>query len=234
MKVHLIQSAISRFIRDHLDPQDTRWYLAHEIVQAFHDHWSPPIPATLASVYDQCLHSSISQRWWKREHYRPKEIMLQLIAADPELATIAWKDLANNSAPLDGRISRFEYYCNELLQIHRQQHIRSVETYHHQDAAMMSLYLAGLQPDRYMLYPGLEAFAGFCREIGSPDIPRVDDLVRYMKVAAIVFTYLQRDESFEALIGARDASHHKIKVIPGQIAYEVIRYAGMDFKPDRE
>lgn len=234
MKVHLLQSAIARYVADHLDPKDTRWYLAHEIVNTFHIHWSPPQPSTLAAIYDQCLSSTISQRWWKREQYRPKEIMLQLIAADPELATIAWKDLANANAFLDGRLSRFEYYCNDLLQIHRQQNIRSVETYHHQDAPMVSLYLAGLQPDRYALYPGLVAFAGFCRAIGSPDIPKVDDLLRYMKVVSIVHTYLQRDASYLDLIRVRDASLHKIPLLPFQMTYEVIRYAGMDFKPDSE
>jgi hypothetical protein len=234
MKVHLLQSVISRFVSDHLDPQDSRWYLPHEIIHAFRDHWSPPQPSTLAGMYDQCLSSTISQRWWKREYYRPKEIMLLLIKADPELATIAWKDLSNNAATLDGRLSRFDYYCNELLQIHRQQNIRSVESYHHQDAHILSLYLAGLQPDQYALYPGLEAFAGFCKAIGSPDIPKVDDLVRYMKVAAIVHNYLQKDERYEQLITARTSSFHKIPLAPFQVSYEVIRYAGMDFKPEAE
>lgn len=231
MKVHLLQSVISRCITDHLHLQNTRWYLPHEIVHQFNTHWSPPQPSTLANIYDQCLTSTISQRWWKREQYRPKEIMLQLIAADPELATIAWKDLANTSASLDGRLSRFDYYCTDLLQLHRQQHFRSVETYHHQDATMLSLYLAGLQPNQYALYPGLTAFAGFCKAIGSPDIPKVDDLVRYMKVASIVNTYLQRDVRYVQLIEARSASTPKEILIPFQLAYEVILYAGMDFKP---
>lgn len=231
MKVHLLQSAIFRYINDHLDPLDIGWYLPHEIVHQFNTHWSSPQPSSLAAIYDQCLTSTISQRWWKREQYRPKEIMLQLIAADPELATIAWKDLANTTASLDGRLSRFDYYCNELLQLHRQQHFRSVETYHHQDASMLSLYLAGLQPDQYALYPGLTAFVGFCKAIGSPDIPKVDDLVRYMKVASIVNTYLLRDELYAELIKARSSSSHKLITLPFQITYEVILYVGMEYKP---
>lgn len=232
MKVHLLQATIARFIADHLDPNDTRWYLPHEIVNNFNTHWSSPQPDSLAAIYDQCLTSAISQRWWKREQYRPKEIMMQLIAADPELATIAWKDLANTNATLDGRLSRFDYYCNELLQLHRQQHFRSVETYHHQDAHMLSLYLAGLQPEQYVLYPGVDAFAGFCKTIGSPDIPKVDDLVRYMKVASIVNTYLQRDAGYDQLIAIRTSSMHKVRCMPFQLAYEVILYTGMEGKTE--
>ena len=34
-------------------------------------------------------------------------------------------------------------------------------------------------------------FKTFCKAIGSPDMPVIDDLVRYQKIAAIVFTFLQ-------------------------------------------
>jgi len=158
--------------------------------------------------------------------------MLQLIEAESELAAIAWKDLANESSALDGRLSRFEYYCNELLQIHRQKNIRSVETYHHQDAPMISLYLAGMYPDKYLLYPGLEIFQSFCRAIGSPDIPVVDDFVRYLKVAGIVFTFLKKNEKYQALLQQRDPSLHKVPVIPLLISYELIEWEGEKYKSD--
>jgi len=177
-------------------------------------------------VYDQCLRSEYSQRWWKKDNYRPKEIMINLIEADPELATIAWKDLANDSASLDGRLYRFNYYCDELLQLHRHHHSRSVETYHHQDAPILSLYLAGLFPEKYSLYPGLETFRSFCKAVGSPDIPVIDDLVRYMKMASIGFTFLQRDKNFERLADHRDPDRHKVKFIPFQLSYEFIAFGG--------
>jgi hypothetical protein len=129
MKLHLLEKAIDQFIASALRTDSIDWYYPHALVSEFHTHWSAPIQQSLKEIYDHCLRSEISQRWWKREQYRPKEIMLDLIDADPELATIAWKDLANDTATLDGRLSRFEYYCNELLQIHRQKHFRSVETY---------------------------------------------------------------------------------------------------------
>ena len=177
-------------------------------------------------MYDQCLWSEYSQRWWKRDHYRPKEIMMALIDADPELAAIAWKDLANGVGSLDGRLSRFDYYCNELLQIHRHKPPGSLESYHYQDAPVISLYLSGLFPDKYALYPGIEIFKNFCKAIGSQDIPVVDDLVRYMKVAAIVFTYLQRNTDFEKLKLHRTSPIHKVSMIPFLLSYEVIHFAG--------
>lgn len=230
MKVHLLEKAIEQFLSAGLTNDATDWYYPHSLVGEFQAHWTTPSPEVIEEIYNQVLRSEYSQRWWKREQYRPKEIMLSLIQADPELAAIAWKDLANEDASLDGRLSRFEYYCDELLKLHRQKHFRSVETYHHQDASIVSLYLAGLCPEKYALYPGLDIFQNFCRVIGSPDIPKVDDLVRYMKVAAIVNTFLQRNSKYVLLIAQRDPSRHKVRLIPFLISYEVIAHAGGNTK----
>jgi hypothetical protein len=226
MKVHLLEKAIDHFITTSLFEDSADWHYPHAMVNEFHSNWSSPDQTSLHDIYAQCLRSEFSQRWWKRENYRPKEIMLTLIEADPELAVIAWKDFANEKASLDGRLSRFDYYCNELLQIHRQKNFRAVETYHHQDAAILSLYLAGLFPDTYALYPGIDIFQSFCRAIGSPDIPVVDDLVRYKKITSIVYTFLQKHTSFPILLERRQASSHKIVNIPYLMSYEVVLLEG--------
>jgi len=226
MKLHLLEALISDFVITQLKTKAVDWYFAHGLVGHFHSYWRPPDPESLLATYDQSLKSEYSQRWWKRDNYRPKEIMMKLIKADPELASIAWKDLANDAASLDGRLYRFNYYCDELLQLHRQHHSLSVETYHHQDASMVSLYLAGLFPEKYSLYPGLEDFRSFCKEVGSPDIPVIDDLARYAKVASIVYTFLQRNNNFEKLSGLREDENQRVKYIPFQVTYELMLYAG--------
>jgi hypothetical protein len=230
MKLHLLETAIDQYLSKQWINDSTDWYYLHSMVNEFHTNWRTPDQHTLKEVYDQSLKSEFSQRWWKRDGYRPKEIMLHLIDADPELAAIAWKDLSNDKATLDGRLSRFEYYCSELLQIHRQKNIRSVESYHHQDASIMSLYLSGLFPEQYALYPGLDTFQSFCRAIGSPDIPVIDDLVRYMKVASIVFTFLKKNAQYPKLIALRDPTFHKIPFIPFLTSCEIITFEGERFK----
>ena len=230
MKLHLLEKAIDHFLSSHLRADDIEWYFPHDLVNEFQAHWTTPTPINLKEVYDHCLHSEYSQRWWKRDQYRPKEIMLQLIDAEIELAIVAWKDLSNESATLEGRLDRFDYYCNELLLIHRQKNFRSVESYHHQDASIISLYLAGMYPEKYLLYPGLDVFQSFCRAIGSPEIPVISDLVRYMKVANIVFTFLKKNEKYQRLIQQRDPSMHKVVLVPFLISYEVIEAEGQRFK----
>ena len=200
------------------------------MVNTFHKTWEPPSEETLHHVYDLSLKSEYTLRWWKRENYRPKDIMLQLIDANPGLATIAWKDLFNQEAGIEGRLSRFDFYCDDLLRLYRKKDIRALDTHHHQDASMVSLYLAGRFPEAFALYPGLEVFQTFCKAIGSPDIPVVDDLNRYMKVAKLVFTFLQKDEQFLKLIEQRSNVKHKILVAPYQVSYELILEEGTKFK----
>ncbi|MEP6647694.1 MAG: hypothetical protein ABJC12_11455 [Saprospiraceae bacterium] len=222
MKLHLLEELIREFFNTQLNTSGIDWIYPQSMVLHFHSNWTKPEASQLLSMYDQALKSDFTQRWWKREKYRPKEIMLELIKTDPELATIAWKDLSNDAASLDGRLYRFNYYCDELLALHRHQNVLSVESYHHQDASIVSLYLAGLFPSKYTLYPGLDVFRSFCKNVGSPDIPVVDDLVRYSKVANIVFTFLKKDPNFERLSELRASQAANISIIPFQISYELI------------
>jgi hypothetical protein len=225
MKVHLMEAAVREFIGEQLSTPTEGWYFPHSIVDHFHTCWYADVQGSLSDKYDRALRSEISQRWWKRDAYRPKEIMLQLISTDPELAAIAWKDLQQDHAQLEGRLSRFNYYCDQLLLMYRGAHPRAIETYHHQDAGMMSLYLAGLFPEKYTLYPGLDIFQSFCRVTGSPEIPKVDDLVRYMKIASICMSFLRQHNQFPTLLQQRSGEVHRIKCIPMVIVYEFILHA---------
>jgi hypothetical protein len=230
MKHHLLQKAIVDFIESQFESDTVDWYLPHSIVSRFHAEWQHLADLGLKETYDQCLRSEISNRWWKKDNKDAKEIMLQLIDADPELAAIAWKDLQQPQANLEGRLSRFNYYCEQLLDIYRSRHINSIETYHHQDASMLSLYLAGLFPETYSLYPGLVAFQSFCKAVGSPDIPKVDDLVRYRKVVTIIFNFLEKNDRFDALLQWRTPPMHMVPCIPFQITYEVVNYTASVFQ----
>ena len=231
MKLHLLENLIDRFISSGLKSDDTDWYFTHSIVDHFHKTWFALSSLGLKEQYDQSLRSDISQRWWKRDHYRPKEIMLKLIDADIELSAIAFKDLANESATLEGRLSRFNFYAEELLQMHRKNKTRDIETHHHQDAGILSLYLAGWYPEKYILYPGLDIFQSFCKSVGSPDIPVVDDLPRLNKVGAIIYKYLQKNIQFNDLIAQRSNANHKINFLPYQAAYDVIIFTSKANEP---
>lgn len=224
MKLHQLQNVIDQFLEHELQQDQTDWYFPHSIVGHFHTTWNDPQNDRLRDRYDKALKSEISQRWWKGDQYRPKDIMLTLMSTDEELASIAFKDLSNDAATLDGRLSRFNFYSEELMTMYRRNNTRDIESHHHQDAAIISLYLAGMFPDKYALYPGLREFQSYCKVVGSPEIPVVDDLPRYMKIAAIVFKFLQQHKHYTSLIQKRTRDH-KIKWLPYQTCYEAILFA---------
>lgn len=226
MKLHLLEDGLSRFLEVSLADTSGAWGYPHALVDTFHLHWRTPDSANLADVFDECLQSRHTQRWWKRDQYRPKEIMLMLIAADPELAVIAWRDLANEAASLEGRIDRFGYYCQDILAALRKRDLRIADTHHHQDAGILSLYLAGMYPDKYALYPGLAAFQTFCRLVQSPNIPQVDDLPRYMKIAGIVHTRLRQDARYTQWEGLRRGGESPPPFRSFQTAFEAITWLG--------
>ena len=225
MKLHQLHNVIDQFLEQELRRDDTDWYFPHSIVLQFHDTWNDPLIDRLKDRYDKALKSEISQRWWKGDQYRPKDIMLTLIETDEELASIAFKDLANDTATLDGRLSRFTFYAEELVTMYRRNNPRDIESHHHQDAAIISLYLSGMFPDKYTLYAGLREFQSYCKVVGSPEIPVIDDLPRYMKVAAIVFKFLQQHKNYAALVKNRNSSNHKVKWLPYQTCYEIFLFA---------
>src|SRR5688572_18119590 len=105
MKLHLLEDLIDHFLQKQLQADDPAWLLPHSLVDHFHHSWIKFQGMGLKDRLDLSMQSDISQRWWKRENYRPKELLLKLIHVDDELATIAFKDLANDSATLDGRLS---------------------------------------------------------------------------------------------------------------------------------
>lgn len=225
MKLHQLQNVIDQFLTHELQNDHSNWYFPHTIVSHFHAIWTDKGIEKLRDRYDKALKSEISQRWWKRDQYFPREIMLTLITTDEELASIAFKDLANESGSLEGRLSRFTFYAEELITMYRRNNPRDIESHHHQDAAIISLYLAGMFPEKYTLYPGLREFQSYCSLVGSPQLPVVDDLPRYMKVAAIVFKFLQQHKQYGALADKRNSSDHKIKWLPCQTSYEIIMFS---------
>lgn len=222
MKLHLVEARINSFLESQIHSKSTDWYFPHKLVDQFHRNWTGVTEESLTSHYEQALKSDISQSWWKRDNYRPREIMLELIRIDPTLSWVAWKNLSDDHMMLDGRIDRFQYYCDTIIQTLRKADPRSILTHHHQDASIISLYLAGMFPEKYALYPGLQMFASFCKQIESPQIPVVDDLNRYAKVTAIILKYIRQNPLYPELEKKRMHPSHRNPFIASQVVYEIV------------
>ena len=87
-----------------------RW----EAMSHFKDHWNIDAP-DFGKMYDESLSSQVTQRLWKRENWRPKEVMLELINLEPDFARKSFRNLFDETANIETRISMFKFACDELL-----------------------------------------------------------------------------------------------------------------------
>ena len=170
-----------------------------ESQRIFQENWDLRTD-NLAAVYDASLQNSQTRRLWKRENYEPKRMMLAFFEMEPDYLHYLFADLFNEDKEVSGRAQRFVFYCDELLRMYKEKHPASIENnhYHDDNYGMVSLYLAFRFPDRYVPYQ-FDTFRALLRQLGSPDLPAVNDLDRYFKVMRTLFKMMQQKETLPAL-----------------------------------
>lgn len=180
----------------------------YALLEHFRSQWTFDTE-DFAAMYDRCLQSDVTRRWWKRESYRPKEVMLLLIEREDQYVRQAFKELFNESRAVENRIDRFVFYCDEILRMYKKTQTRSIENNHYQDSTIISLYLAALYPDTYTLYPGRMLFNRALLALGATGTGEKDDLTRFFKLTRTVYTYITKDPSVSDLIdnGLRPQGH---------------------------
>jgi hypothetical protein len=148
------------------------------------------------NMYDRALQNSTTKRLWLREAYEPKAMMQKLIAFQPDFARNMFEDLFNEDKQLEGRVSRFTFYCDTLLEAYREEYPLKIDNshYHHDDYHMVFLYLAFRYPQRYTLYDAT-AFRQLLQTLGSHDIPKVNDVERFTKVVHTLHKFLRKEEA---------------------------------------
>jgi len=192
MKLDILQLQIADFAHA-LGSRDSNIHAyKYAMLDNFRTHWTFDTE-DFGAMYDRALQSDVTRRWWKRTNYRPKDVMLLLIAQEEQYVREAFKELFNESKVAENRVDRFVFYCDELLRMYKKANPRSVENNHYQDSVMISLYLAALYPDRYTLYPGPELFNRALGVLGAQGTGTQDDLPRFFKLTRTLYTYLLKN-----------------------------------------
>lgn len=179
-------------------PSEERLYY-WESQRIFQETWDLEA-MDFAKMLDQSLQNTQTRRLWNRENYEPKRVMLLFIGMQPDFPRQLFGDLFNETRDVTGRMDRFLFYCDELLQDYRRMHPRSPENshYHNDDYQMISIYLAFRYPDRYAPYH-YEVFRELMIRLGSPDIPQNNDPERYFKVMRTLQGLLNKQEQISQL-----------------------------------
>lgn len=196
MVLSKIQSAITAYknwlntVKQH--PNVYKW----ESVQHFQDNWNLDT-ADPAAMFERCFQNSETRRLWQTENWEPKRMMHEFWKFDPMTVRLMFDDLFNETRPVEGRIGRFVFGCDTVLQDYKKAKASSVDNNHyHGDYQMIAIYLAFRYPESYAPYE-LAAFQRCMTQFAARDIPQQHDLPRYFKVLNTLMTFLEKDPEVE-------------------------------------
>lgn len=191
-----IQSSVAAY-KNWLCAQKTHPF-AHkwESLQHFQDNWNLDA-ADPADMFERSFQNTETRRMWQTAQWYPKRMMTEFWKFDPMTVRLMFNDLLNETKEVEGRIGRFLFGCDALLQDYKKAKVTTVENNHyHGDFQMIALYLAFRYPDNYAPYD-FPVFQTTLTRFGSRDIPQQNDLARYFKVLRTLRTFIDKDPEIE-------------------------------------
>lgn len=191
-----IQSSVTAY-KNWLCAQKTHPF-AHkwESLQHFQDNWNLDA-ADPADMFERSFQNTETRRMWQTAQWYPKRMMTEFWKFDPMTVRLMFNDLLNETKEVEGRIGRFLFGCDALLQDYKKAKVTTVENNHyHGDFQMIALYLAFRYPDSYAPYD-FPVFQMTLTRFGSRDIPQQNDLARYFKVLRTLRTFIDKDPEIE-------------------------------------
>ncbi len=213
MQLKLIQADMAAY-KEFLGTSKAEKFLhIWESQQLFQEQWDLEAPE-ITQMYDRSLQNSQTKRLWKREAYEPKRMMLAFMEMQADFVGYMFKDLFNEEKSIGGRVDRFVFHCDELLQEYKQQFPRSIDNnhYHGDRYQMLSLYLTFRFPELYTYYDGI-AFWKVLGRWGTANLPAADDFERFCKISRTIYTLLAKDEELLQLHEKRliEGKHYQEK-----------------------
>lgn len=188
-KINAYLDAFEAYLQE--EEGDERIYV-WESQKLWQENWNLETPEP-AAMYRRSLQNSTTRRLWNRESYEPKAIMLRFAKLQPEYFRQMFSDLFNEQKEVAGRLSRFTYYCDQLLEMLREKHPkRAFPSHFHDDGyEISSLYLCFQYPEQYLPYR-LDLFQKAMHKLGAPKPVLTHDTERYFKVAKTLDSMLQK------------------------------------------
>ena len=89
-------------------------------------------------------------------------------------------------------MDRFIFYCDELMKAYREKYPLKIENHHYHHYKIISLYLSFCYPEQYALYD-FEVFRQTMINLGSRNIPELNDVERFFKISRTLAKFLAKD-----------------------------------------
>ena len=146
------------------------------------------------SNFKQSFKSTISTRLWKGDNFYPIDVMMDFIEYEKEIIRSLFRDLYDETKSVDGRMQRFVFYCDQLINEIRDRG-KIYPTHYHENYYMPSLYLSMEYPDKYWFYD-IEIFGKAIIQLGDQRPLPAHDIERYYKILNLLNNLLVKEDSF--------------------------------------
>lgn len=140
---------------------------------------------------DKAFYNSQSKRFWEQS----KKILLLFAKQDATMLAMMFRDLYNEEKSLSGRIDRFKFYSDHLLETLLLTNLK-LENNHFQTTEMVYYYLSLNYPEKYCPYVHKD-FIKTMEMLEIKDVPLVYDPERFFKISRILNKYLFENQAVQ-------------------------------------
>lgn len=167
--------------------------LLYQLTENWQKSWDIDV-LDLYQVYNNSLENWHTRRLWVGENYEPKKMMLEFLSTDREFVREMFRDLFNNEKEVMGRMDRFVFHCDSLLESYKEKNRSSIQNRHYHDDGykILSLYLSLEYPENFSFFYR-DGFEKFLSIVQAQFVSGINDIQRYFKVSKIVFNLMQKD-----------------------------------------
>jgi len=156
--------------------------------------------------------SGNTKRLWKRERYRPLELLDKLMTYDADITRECISLLFNQSRPIGDCIDSFRFMLGDIIQRYKKSEKHDVISEAAWDMQWISLLLSAKMPEKHPFYHQKLFFRG-SQILELNPLPQIDDYERYMKIRNILGKFLDKkklvEKRLQAIRGINASSPHK-------------------------
>lgn len=196
MKVNLINLYKDKF-KSYLSRQsDYDQVYKYENVSIYRKHWDLGA-MDLKTMYDKSFTSQLSGRLWGGSVDSAKSMMLLFFDTNKEFVRAMFRDLYNESKELSGRVDRFTFHCDQMLE-ELSKTTDKYDKHFHEGAKMPFLYLCFSDPAKYPLYD-YNLFRNTLPLFETKSVPEHFEIDRQYKLCKAIYTIISKDENLVQL-----------------------------------
>ncbi len=191
-KLQDVISAYKKYFPAHIADEIYKW----KAVKKFQDSWNVDAPDFGAMLMEATsLHDNLLS---SRNHF-VRGMLKEMYESEPETVRAMFRDLFDESRPLEGRIVRFKSESDRIQREHWP------EKMHYQDINAISTYLWSMYPDRYYIYKYSEVKETTRAVDSSYVVKKGADAPGYVQAIDffnILRSALQKDPDIRAMLNA--------------------------------